>query len=141
MCPFHNEKSPSFTVSDDKGFYHCFGCSAHGSVFDFVMNTENLQFPEAVEQLPRGRDGSPANVAAAAEAARRSATLHEVLDKAAAWYADNWLKRQGPAPGPISKTRASAPANDRVSVGLAPECPHHAQGCAARTRDQRGAAH
>ena len=37
LCPFHNEKSPSFTVSDDKAFYHCFGCGQHGSVFDFVM--------------------------------------------------------------------------------------------------------
>ncbi|MEQ8666521.1 MAG: DNA primase [Rhodospirillales bacterium] len=51
LCPFHNEKTPSFTVSDDKGFYHCFGCGEHGSVFDFVMKTEGLSFPEAVERL------------------------------------------------------------------------------------------
>src|SRR3546814_7970952 len=51
LCPFHNEKSPSFTVSDEKGFYHCFGCGAHGSAIDFVMNSEGLSFPEAVERL------------------------------------------------------------------------------------------
>jgi len=51
LCPFHNEKTPSFTVNEEKGFYHCFGCGAHGSVFDFVMETENLSFPEAVERL------------------------------------------------------------------------------------------
>src|SRR5690606_40272161 len=51
LCPFHNEKTPSFTVSDDKGFYHCFGCGAHGSAIDFVMNSEGLSFPEAVERL------------------------------------------------------------------------------------------
>ena len=51
LCPFHNEKSPSFTVNDEKGFYHCFGCGAHGSVFDFVMETEGLSFPETVERL------------------------------------------------------------------------------------------
>ncbi|SDG40728.1 DNA primase [Roseospirillum parvum] len=51
LCPFHNEKTPSFTVSDDKGFYYCFGCGASGSVIDFVMNTEGLAFPEAVEKL------------------------------------------------------------------------------------------
>jgi len=51
LCPFHNEKSPSFTVNDEKGFYHCFGCGAHGSAFDFVMETEGLSFPETVERL------------------------------------------------------------------------------------------
>lgn len=50
-CPFHQEKTPSFTVNPQKGFYHCFGCGAHGSAFDFVMNVENLTFPEAVEKL------------------------------------------------------------------------------------------
>ncbi|MBM3732618.1 MAG: DNA primase [Acidimicrobiia bacterium] len=51
LCPFHKEKTPSFTVNEDKGFYHCFGCGKHGSVFDFVMETEGLSFPEAVERL------------------------------------------------------------------------------------------
>ena len=51
LCPFHKEKTPSFTVNEDKGFYHCFGCGEHGSVFDFVMATEGLNFPEAVEKL------------------------------------------------------------------------------------------
>ena len=51
LCPFHKEKTPSFTVNEEKGFYHCFGCGEHGSVFDFVMQTEGLSFPEAVEKL------------------------------------------------------------------------------------------
>ncbi|MEE9318499.1 MAG: DNA primase [Rhodospirillales bacterium] len=51
LCPFHKEKTPSFTVNEEKGFYHCFGCGAHGSVFDFVMETDGLSFPEAVEKL------------------------------------------------------------------------------------------
>jgi DNA primase len=51
LCPFHNEKTPSFTVNEDKGFYHCFGCGEHGSVFDFVMKTDNMSFPEAVTKL------------------------------------------------------------------------------------------
>ena len=51
LCPFHNEKSPSFTVNDTKGFFHCFGCGAHGNIFDFLMRTEGLNFPEAVEKL------------------------------------------------------------------------------------------
>ena len=51
LCPFHNEKTPSFTVSDDKGFYHCFGCQAHGSIFDFIMKTQGIGFQETVIML------------------------------------------------------------------------------------------
>lgn len=70
-CPFHNEKSPSFTVAPDKQFYHCFGCGAHGNALDFLMEYDGLEFPDAVEELasmlglevPReqssGRGGKP----------------------------------------------------------------------------------
>lgn len=51
LCPFHNEKSPSFTVNDQKGFYHCFGCAAHGDIISFVMNSEGLEYPDAVIKL------------------------------------------------------------------------------------------
>ena len=51
LCPFHNEKTPSFSVNEEKGFYHCFGCGAHGDVIGFVMRTEGTPFPEAVERL------------------------------------------------------------------------------------------
>ncbi len=53
LCPFHNEKSPSFTVDGDKGFWHCFGCGKGGDVFTFVMQHEHLTFPEALEKLAR----------------------------------------------------------------------------------------
>ena len=58
LCPFHNEKTPSFTANDDKGFYHCFGCGAHGDIISFTMETEGLNFPEAVEKLA-GMAGLP----------------------------------------------------------------------------------
>ena len=51
LCPFHNEKSPSFSVSPTKQMYYCFGCGAGGNVFTFVMNYENFTFPEAIKQL------------------------------------------------------------------------------------------
>lgn len=51
LCPFHTEKSPSFNVRDDSGFYHCFGCGVSGGVIDFVMRMRGLSFPEAVEDL------------------------------------------------------------------------------------------
>ena len=50
-CPFHREKTPSFTVSPTKQFYHCFGCGAHGDIVGFVMGQDNLSFIEAVERL------------------------------------------------------------------------------------------
>ena len=51
LCPFHNEKTPSFTVNDEKGFYHCFGCGAHGNVINFLTDCEKMPFIEAVEHL------------------------------------------------------------------------------------------
>lgn len=74
-CPFHNEKSPSFTVSPDKQFYHCFGCGAHGNAISFMMEFEQLEFVEAIEELaqlhhmdvPREQGKGPARSAAHAD--------------------------------------------------------------------------
>lgn len=74
-CPFHNEKSPSFTVSPDKQFYHCFGCGAHGNAISFMMEFEQLEFVEAIEELaqlhhmdvPREQGKGPARPAAQAD--------------------------------------------------------------------------
>ena len=51
LSPFKTEKTPSFTVNDEKGFYHCFSTSEHGNIFDFIMKTQNLKFGEAVKTL------------------------------------------------------------------------------------------
>lgn len=51
LCPFHNEKTPSFTVNNQKGFYHCFGCGSHGDIISFVMNTEKISYQDAVIEL------------------------------------------------------------------------------------------
>ena len=53
LCPFHSEKTPSFSVSPDKQFYHCFGCGKGGGVINFIMDIENLSYPEAVEFLAK----------------------------------------------------------------------------------------
>ena len=58
LCPFHTEKTPSFTVSEERGFYHCFGCGEHGDVFGFVMKTQSLAFPEAIRTIAQ-RFGLP----------------------------------------------------------------------------------
>ena len=51
LCPFHNEKTPSFNVNDEDGFYHCFGCGAHGDVISFVMQKESIDFKETIKIL------------------------------------------------------------------------------------------
>lgn len=58
LCPFHNEKSPSFSVSPDKQMYYCFGCGAGGNVFTFIMEYENYSFPEALKYLQTGSGSS-----------------------------------------------------------------------------------
>ena len=62
LSPFNREKTPSFTVNDQKGFYHCFSSGKHGDVFTFLMETEGLSFPEAVEKLA-GEGGTRASEA------------------------------------------------------------------------------
>ena len=87
LCPFHNEKTPSFTVSEEKGFFHCFGCGAHGDVIGFVMRQEGLSFPEAVERLA-AEAGLEVPVATPAERerAKRAATLHGAMERACRFF-------------------------------------------------------
>ncbi len=87
LCPFHNEKTPSFTVSDKKGFFYCFGCQEKGSAIDFVMKTEGLAFPEAVEKLAR-EVGLPVPRATPQERERaeRASSLQGVVELAANWF-------------------------------------------------------
>ena len=77
LCPFHRERTPSFTVSDVKRFYHCFGCGAHGDVFDFVMRSEKISFAKAAEKLAGDAmlsDGRVRTATARAASRRREAS-------------------------------------------------------------------
>ena len=87
LCPFHKEKTPSFTVNDDKAFYHCFGCGEHGDAIGFVMGTEGLSFPEAVERLAAeaGLEVPKAGLEERARAVRRAGQI-ELLEAATAWF-------------------------------------------------------
>ena len=88
LCPFHNEKSPSFSVNEEKGFYHCFGCGAHGDVIGFVMRAEGMPFPEAVERLANvvGLE-IPLKTQEERVREKRRAGMTEVMEAAAEWYA------------------------------------------------------
>lgn len=86
-CPFHDEKTPSFTVSPEKQFYHCFGCGAHGTAIGFLMEYERLDFVEAVQELAaRVGMSLPQEEAGPAAAAPKSKDLHELLAQAATFY-------------------------------------------------------
>src|SRR5262249_34299971 len=87
LCPFHNEKTPSFTVNDKKGFFYCFGCHEKGDVVGFVMKTEGLSFPEAVEKLAREAALEvPRATPGERERAERASSLQEIVEHAARWF-------------------------------------------------------
>ncbi|WP_308909080.1 DNA primase [Pseudokordiimonas caeni] len=123
LCPFHNEKSPSFTVNDQKGFYHCFGCGAHGSVIDFVMNTQGLEFMEAINTLAAEAGVEvPKLTQAEAERSKERASLSEVMQTVADWYATQLRGQVGRAAYDYVKGRGLTDATiDRYGLGYAPE--------------------
>ncbi|USD21947.1 DNA primase [Microbulbifer variabilis] len=99
-CPFHDEKTPSFTVSPDKQFYYCFGCGANGNAIGFLMEYDRLPFPEAVEKLAatRGLEVPREALAPGQEKRQReSQSLYQLTDKAAEFYREQL--RNHPAAG------------------------------------------
>lgn len=95
-CPFHNEKTPSFSVNEDKGFYHCFGCGEHGDIISFVMKSENIDFRAAITELaaaaglkmPDYKPKSPDQVA-------REESYFEIVDNAAKIYQTKLFEDSG----------------------------------------------
>src|SRR4051794_15661399 len=87
LCPFHHEKTPSFYVVEDKSFFHCFGCGAHGDVIGFVMRADNLDFIEAIEKLAEEAGlAVPQSTPQERERAQRQKTWLEATEAAAAFY-------------------------------------------------------
>jgi DNA primase len=121
LCPFHGEKTPSFTVSPAKGFYHCFGCSAHGTAIGFLMAYDNLEFPEAVEALaemmslevPRESTGVP-------EHKDDNDELFAALREADQIYRAA-LRSNDKAIGYLKKRGIDGPTAGRFGIGYAPD--------------------
>ncbi|WGE67124.1 DNA primase [Actinobacillus equuli subsp. haemolyticus] len=123
-CPFHHEKSPSFTVSQSKQFYHCFGCGAHGNAISFLMDYDKLEFPEAVEELaamqglevPRenviARDGKPQ----ASYKTKRN--LYELLEAISQFYQQN-LTQDIPSQSYLQSRGLSPEIIARFEIGFA----------------------
>ena len=118
LCPFHTEKTPAFTLSPDKGFYHCFGCGAHGTALGFLMEHDRLPFVEAVEELASlvgmsvPREDSPA--------ARQQRSHHDLLAQAAQLYRE-LLKSAPNAVEYLKRRGIDGPTAARYHLGYAPD--------------------
>lgn len=118
-CPFHDEKTPSFTVSPNKQFYYCFGCGAHGNAISFIMNFDNMEFLDALETLaasvglevPR-EDGSTEQ--------KQAKELYTLLDQANRYYQQQ-LKASATAINYLKSRSLSGIICKRFNIGYAPE--------------------
>lgn len=122
-CPFHNEKTPSFTVSDEKGFYHCFGCGAHGDVIRWMTDQRGLSFMDAVKELASEAGMEvPRPDPREMERAERRADLYDVMASAQEWFENNLLSEEGAKAREYLKDRGlDATTARRFGFGLAPD--------------------
>ncbi len=118
-CPFHNEKTPSFWVSPDKQFYHCFGCGKHGTVLGFLMDHDHMAFPEAVEELATRlglevpHEGGPDNVPK-----RADEPLYDLMKEVAHFYTE-CLAREPRARDYITRRGLTRETLERFQIGYA----------------------
>jgi DNA primase len=118
-CPFHGEKTPSFTVSPDKQFYHCFGCGAHGTALGFLMEHDRLGFIEAVEELAaRAGMEIPREAREAGEGPDRE--LYDLTAAVAQFYRDE-LKKDARAKDYLLGRGLTGETAARFSIGYAPD--------------------
>ncbi len=123
LCPFHSEKTPSFSVSPDKQIYHCFGCGKGGGVISFIMEIENLPFRDAVAFLAR-RAGMemPDESEDDKERQGRRTRLLELNRAAARWFYENLSKPEGAAAAAYMRERRIAPRTAKIfGLGAAPD--------------------
>ena len=116
-CPFHDEKSPSFTVSADKQFYHCFGCGAHGTALGFMMEYDHLGFVEAVEELA-ARAGLEVPREGGAAPAQPHDELYVALERAALYFRQS-LGGEAKAREYLLKRGLSQDIIQRFGIGFA----------------------
>ncbi len=123
LCPFHKEKTPSFTVNDEKGFYHCFGCGAHGDIISFIKDFEGISYKEAIERLA-GEAGlavpQPSREEAARERVRHS--LQDACEAACRWFMEQYqVGSHASARHYVQQRGLSEEIIQRFRIGYAPE--------------------
>ncbi|MCG7948286.1 MAG: CHC2 zinc finger domain-containing protein [Candidatus Thiodiazotropha taylori] len=120
-CPFHDEKTPSFTVSPSKQFYHCFGCGAHGSAIGFLMEYDNLGFVEAVEELAQSA-GLEVPREGGNEQGPDLRPLYELMEKTARFY-QHQLKHHAESPAAVDYLKSRGMSGQIAAsygIGFAP---------------------
>jgi DNA primase len=122
-CPFHKEKTPSFTLSDEKGFYHCFGCGAHGDAISWLTDARGLPFMEAVKELADAAGIEvPAPDPRAQQKAERAAGLYDVMEAAQHFYEEQLGGLEGgEARAYLEKRAISDRIRKRFGFGYAPD--------------------
>jgi DNA primase len=122
-CPFHNEKTPSFYVNDEKGFYHCFGCQAHGDAIRWLTDQRGLSFMDAVKELAdQAGMEVPAPDPRSQERAERAAGLYEVMEAAAGWFSEQLDIGEGAAARDYLLRRGVGPETKAAfGFGFAPD--------------------
>ncbi|WP_118857097.1 DNA primase [Sphingomonas mesophila] len=122
-CPFHSEKTPSFTVNDEKGFYHCFGCGAHGDAIRFLTDQRGMPFMDAVKELAaKAGMEVPAPDPRAQERAEKSAGLTDVMAAAQAWFVEQLAGTEGSAARDyLAKRGIDGATAARFGIGFAPD--------------------
>lgn len=122
-CPFHSENTPSFYVNDEKQFYHCFGCGAHGDAIRWMTDQRGLPFMDAVKELAEQAGMEvPAPDPRYAQAAEQRASLHDVLGEAQAWFVRNLAGADGAEARAYLKQRGISEAQIReFGFGFAPD--------------------
>ena len=121
LCPFHREKTPSFTVDEEKGFYHCFGCGAHGDAFEFLIKTRGMDFPEAVRFLA-DQVGVPLPTAEDTPRAREKTGVYEAIAAARDWFSHQLAGEQAArARTYLEQRQVRAQTVRTFHLGLAPD--------------------
>ncbi|GGO90242.1 DNA primase [Stakelama pacifica] len=122
-CPFHQEKTPSFTINDDKGFYHCFGCGAHGDAIRWMTDQRGLPFIDAVKELAQAAGMEvPAPDKRSAERAERQKGLREAMEDAARWFTEQLHGIGGAEARELLQRRGISPETARMfGMGFAPD--------------------
>jgi DNA primase len=123
-CPFHNEKTPSFTINDEKGFYHCFGCGAHGDAIRWMTDQRGLPFMDAVKELAdaAGMEVPALDPRAAKKAEAARDTLHEAMAAAQDWFVEQLGGIEGAeARAYLDKRGMSTRTRRAFGFGFAPD--------------------
>lgn len=119
-CPFHNEKSPSFTVSQSKQFYHCFGCGAHGTAIGFVMEHAGMGFVEAVEDLARSISVEVPHEVSSQPQHKVAPDLYDLMQAATRYYREQ-LKQSPHAIDYLKRRGLSGEVAARFGIGYSPD--------------------